>query len=234
MQGKASEHAYMHHRQHFLLLLLLTLLLLSCNTDNKSQKRKVVVINHNATLLPKGVKMQEGDVVFRLGGGIMSSAVLEADPKGGYSHCGIVVDSAGTLMVVHAVPGEPEYEGDPDRVKMETPEKFFAKENAFKGEIKRPIDASVGHKAARAALRTYHRNTLFDHDYNNEDTTRMYCTELVIHAFKMAGHPIVGAPQHHFNIPALEITCWMPSDIYDSKFFKPVARFPKYKKVKHS
>ena len=223
----------MRHRQLTSLLLLSLLFILSCKEGQKSDKHKVVIINPNSTLMPKGVQLREGDVLYRLGGGIMSSAVLEADPNGGYSHCGIVVDSAGTLMVVHAVPGEPDYEGDPDRVKMETPEKFFAKENAFKGEITRPRDAQIGHKAAEVALRIYHKKTLFDHDYNNEDTTKMYCTELVIYAYEKAGRPLVGPPQHHFNIPAYEITCWMPSDIYESKFFKPVARFPKYKKVKH-
>ena len=216
------------HSLTTLSLLLVCLLAMGCR--RQPDNHKVVVINPHTTILPKRVVLQEGDVVFRLGGGIMSSAVLEADPKGGYSHCGIVVDSAGTLMVVHAVPGEPDYEGDPDRVKMETPEKFFSTENAFKGEVCRPIDGDVGHKAAQVALRTYKRHTLFDNDFDNDDTTKMYCTELLVHAFKQAGRPIVGKPEHYLNIPAMPITCWMPSDIYESDFFKPVARFPVYKK----
>ena len=44
-----------------------------------------------------------------------SQAVLLAEKDGAYSHTGIVVDSAGVLMIVHAVPGEPDFEGDEDR-----------------------------------------------------------------------------------------------------------------------
>lgn len=213
---------------YYLSLIVVSLFVLSaCGDKTKKPSSNPL---HLKTIMPKGLHLRQGDVVFRLGGGIMSSAVLEADPKGGYSHCGIVVDSAGTLMIVHAVPGEPDYEGDPDRVKMETPEKFFSTENAFKGEVRRPKDPEMADRAAQIALQTYKRHTLFDNDFNNEDTTEMYCTELVVHAFKQAGRPIVGKPEHFLNIPAMPITCWMPSDIYDSDFFKPVSRFPIYKK----
>ena len=89
------------------------------------------------SILPDGCKLKAGDLVFRRGNGITSRAVLMADQRGGYSHVGIVVDSCGKMMVVHAVPDEPDYEGDIDRVKMETPEKFFLSVNAKIGEVKR-------------------------------------------------------------------------------------------------
>ena len=38
---------------------------------------------------------------------------MAADRGGSYSHVGMVVDSCGVMMVVHAVPDEPDYEGDP-------------------------------------------------------------------------------------------------------------------------
>ena len=78
------------------------------------------------SILPPDVVLQTGDVVFRLGGGAMSHAVAYIDRDGAYSHVGIVVDSAGKKMIVHAVPGEPDFDGDPDRVKMDTPERFFS------------------------------------------------------------------------------------------------------------
>ena len=138
-------------------LALLTATLISCN-DKK-----------DLTIFPAGCELKTGDIVFRRGGGISSHAVMMADRNGRYSHVGIVVDSAGKKMIVHAVPDEPDFEGDPDRVKMETPEKFFSPINANAGEVKRlKGDTIIPLKAAEYAMQTYRRNTLFDHDYDED------------------------------------------------------------------
>ena len=68
------------------------------------------------SIMPATVKLHSGDVVFRRGMSLTSHAVLAADAQGNYSHVGIVVDSAGKKMIVHAVPGEPDFDGDVDRV----------------------------------------------------------------------------------------------------------------------
>ena len=86
-------------------LALLTATLISCN-DKK-----------DLTIFPAGCELKTGDIVFRRGGGISSHAVMMADRNGRYSHVGIVVDSAGKKMIVHAVPDEPDFEGDPDRAR---------------------------------------------------------------------------------------------------------------------
>ena len=71
-------------------------------------------------LMPDTTVVRAGDIVFRRGGGFTSHAVVTLDARGYYSHVGMVVDTAGRMMVVHAVPGEPDYEGDPDRVKLDS------------------------------------------------------------------------------------------------------------------
>ena len=129
--------------------------------------------------LPPSVELREGDVVFRRGGGMTSQAVLLADKNGYYSHCGIVIDSAGCKLIVHAVPGEPDYEGDPDRVKADRPATFFSSVYANAGEVCRADNDSTARRAARRAWEIYRRRVLFDHDYNSTDTTLLYCTELV-------------------------------------------------------
>ena len=78
------------------------------------------------SLLPDGSDLRPGDLLFRRGTSMASRGVVLADGNGRYSHVGIVVDSAGTMMVVHAVPDEPDYEGDPDRVKMDKPSPLTA------------------------------------------------------------------------------------------------------------
>lgn len=196
-------------------LTLLTATLISCN-DKK-----------NLTIFPAGCELKTGDIVFRRGGGISSHAVMMADRHGRYSHVGIVVDSAGRKMIVHAVPDEPDFEGDPDRVKMETPEKFFCPINANAGEVKRlKGDTITPREAAAYALEIYRRNTLFDHEYDDSDTTKMYCCELVEFAYTKAGRPLAGTERHDISLPGLKkLHCMLPSDICNSKLLTKIIEF---------
>ncbi len=177
------------------------------------------------SILPADAEMRPGDIVFRRGGSMASNAVLLADRSGHYSHVGIVVDSCGVMMVVHAVPGEPEYEGAPDRVKMERPERFFSSLNACEGEICRAHDSIAARRAASAALAVYRRGVLFDHDYDSNDTTKLYCTQLVIESYRKAGVELTGPPTHTYDLALLQCTCWLPSDIYLSQDIYSVRAF---------
>lgn len=177
------------------------------------------------SILPEGVQLKAGDVVFRRGGGMTSRAVLMADAKGEYSHIGIVVDSAGQKMIVHAVPGEPDFEGDEDRVKMDRPEHFFSTEFTIIGEICRPKDSLIAARAAEVAIRQYRKGVLFDHDYDERDSTKMYCTELIAYAFRQAGYEIASGERHHVNLPIVRADCIFPSDIYSSNFLESILMF---------
>ncbi len=179
------------------------------------------------SILPEGCELRAGDVVFRRGSGLTSRAVLAADRNGAYSHIGIVVDSCGVMMVVHAVPGEPDYEGDPDRVKMDTPQRFFSSMNARIGEVKRLRgDSATALRAARFAVDVYKRGTLFDHDYDDTDTTKMYCCELIDFVYCKAGRPLAGQKRHYFHLPGLNpIRCILPSDICNSGKLDTVMSF---------
>lgn len=179
------------------------------------------------SILPEGCELRAGDVVFRRGSGLTSRAVLAADRNGAYSHIGIVVDSCGVMMVVHAVPGEPDYEGDPDRVKMDTPQRFFSSMNARIGEVKRLRgDSATALRAARFAVDVYKRGTLFDHDYDDTDTTKMYCCELIDFVYRKAGRSLAGQKRHYFHLPGLNpIRCILPSDICNSGELDTVMSF---------
>ena len=171
------------------------------------------------SIMPSDLSLQPGDGVLRRGRCVERAAVLMADRTGAYSHIGIIVDSAGVMMVVHAVPGEPDFPGDPDRVKMEPPETFFDARRAQIGEVRRMTDSLVATRAALAALNYYRRGLLFDHDYDTADSTRLYCTELVVRAYKAAGCPIRGLRERHYNLPGINITCLLPTAIdADSRF----------------
>ena len=195
-----------------LLAILLPLCILACSDGVSVQ---------SGTILPRDVELLPGDVVFRRGSGVTSQAVLMAEKNGTYSHVGIVVDSAGMPMIVHAVP----YEDKEDRVKMEHPDEFFAPSKAQKGAVYRYLDNETARQAADAAVRVCQRGVLFDHDYDASDTTKMYCTELVIFAYSRTGHPLSKIHSHHLHLVGFESDCFLPSDLQHCKDLRQVATF---------
>ena len=179
------------------------------------------------SILPDTIRLRAGDIVFRRGEGMTSHVVLAADPHGNYSHVGIVVDSAGSPMIVHAVPGEADFDGDVDRVKMDKPEVFFSTEHAAKGEVCRPVDSMAARQAAATALRLYHKKVLFDDAFDDRDTTKMYCTELIAYAFRLAGIDLTEGRRHAVDLPIISTECILPSDIHSSRYMKTIVIFHK-------
>ena len=176
--------------------------------------------------MPQNIRLMPGDVVFRRGSGMLSYAVMAADPDGNYSHVGIVADSAGKMMIIHAVPGEPDYEGDKDRVKMDTPEKFYNSIYATIGAVCRTGNRKMATKASWEAIRIYKKKTLFDHDYDRKDSTKMYCSELVERAYEKAGCKLTAdSCGRVLNMPGIHTRCLLPSDIYKSAWLKPIKSF---------
>ena len=199
-----------------LLVLILPLCMLACSDTDRMQ---------SGSILPDDVELKAGDVVFRRGSGFTSQAVLIAEKGGSYSHTGIVVDSAGVLMIVHAVPGEPEYEDDEDRVKMEHPHSFFHPMRAQQGAVYRHVDSIAAQQAAMRAFQIYQRHPLFDHDYDDTDTTKLYCTELVVHAYSQTTSPLKDVHHQHLHLVGFEADCILPSDVLGCKDLKQVATF---------
>ena len=176
-------------------------------------------------IMPSDVKLRAGDLVFRRGGSLSSRAVVMADTDKGYSHVGMVVDSAGKAMIVHAVPYEPDFEGDIDRVKLETPKRFFLSDRAIIGEVRRLEDWKMAKRASLKALAYYRRHTAFDHDYNTEDSTKVYCTELVLRAYREAGLPLGDVRSRHITLPTVTYDCILPSAFSTQSLFKQVRTF---------
>ena len=156
------------------------------------------------------ITWREGDLVFRQGTGAAGHAVALADTGGAYSHVGVVVLRKGEPWVVHAVPGEPDFDGDPDRVKLEPVDAFFSRARAAHGAVMRGPDSLLAARVARHALDMYRRDVLFDHAYDDSDTTRVYCTELVCLAYQRAGHPVHPA-RRCINLPGVKHAVVFPS-----------------------
>jgi len=156
--------------------------------------------------------LQEGDIVFRRGTSIASRMVLAADREGGYSHIGIIVKDTTGWKVIHAVPGETDEEYPEEVIKKESLSQFFAPSKAVAGAIFR-LDTieTIALSAAKKAQLVFERNLLFDHKYDLEDSTKMYCTELLFFVFKQAGIDISDGKRRTY--PAIQGEFILPSDI---------------------
>lgn len=184
-----------------LAIMLVGVLLEGCRGDGET------------SIFPDGLMLREGDVVFRRGGGITSHAVLMADEAGEYSHVGIVASIDGRLCIVHAVPGETDSEGHEDQVKADTPEAFFSSMKASRGAVYRYADAAKAQGAALWAKAQSTKHTPFDHEYDDTDTTKLYCCELVEDAYNGVGVSLVGSRRHDISLPAVGFShLILPSD----------------------
>lgn len=139
--------------------------------------------------------LRDGDLALRQGTGLDSEAVLRLDSAGGqYSHIGIVVNDNGKWKVVHAVPGESR--DGIDRVKIEPIDTFFLSTRAAHGAVMRLCGCSAvaAREAAQSAARLV--GVPFDYNYNWQDTTRLYCTQLIAVAYSSAGIDLLsGVPR---------------------------------------
>ena len=183
---------------------LLVILMLSSCTNHETEKTLDLPVN----------LFREGDIVFRKGTGLTSQVVLSADKEGAYSHTGILKQLDGKWYVVHAVPDEPDYEGDVDRVKLDPIERFFSSNRASSGAVMRlDTDPEKACHAAQRAFDLYRAHILFDHEYDLNDTTKMYCTELVNHVYLKEGIDLSESRLTYINFPGFTGDYLMPNDI---------------------
>ena len=208
----------MHHHSNIrkwfeaaILGLPLLLLLWSCQEED-------------TTILPQNVQLQAGDIVFRQGESFDSQAVLTADRSGCYSHIGIVVDSCGWPMIVHAVPDEPDFEGDIDRIKMDRPEVFFLRSRAAIGEVMRAKATEAALQAAETAQHLYRKHLPFDHEYDDSDSSKMYCTELILYAYRQAGLNLATGPRENIHFP-IDFNGYFPSAVHASPLLYSICAF---------
>lgn len=155
--------------------------------------------------------LRNGDLIFRNGLG-SESLVVTASSGGDYSHVGILYNDGSGWQVIHAVPGE-NTPGEPEWLKCEPIEDFFSPHRAQAGAVARVnCDDATAAQAAIMALRKVKAGVTFDNDYNINDTTTLYCSELVWQAYMSQGinlapenttTPIL-FPEHLWTSPKLQ------------------------------
>ncbi len=199
-----------------MMLALLCLIGVGCRRDPDSGGKI-------RTDLPLG-QLCDGDLLFRCGTSAESQAVVDIDRnQGTYSHIGIVINQGGTWKVVHAVPGESR-EGV-DRVKVEPVDSFFLTTRAVHGAAMR-LEGCDKMRAQQAALWALaKKGVIFDDRYDWNDSTQLYCTELVQLAYEKAGIDLRGNRITHVTLPFFEGDIVFPSDIQRNDSLKTLFSF---------
>lgn len=196
------------------LILISSVLLSAC-----SGKQTSVAID-----LSDSTQWREGDIALRCGWGMESRAVT-AKGQSTYSHAGMLhYDSTnGIWQVLHAVPGEDE----PEYLKAEPLSVFYCHERARAGAwLRVDCSDSIARQATQYALWKIEQHVLFDNDYLLEDTTMLYCTELVWRGYQTAGIDVSGGNRHDVTrFFCTEGECIFPSDLEKSNttlYVKPL------------
>ena len=199
----------------FFVLLLLTT---SCHRGGRVEE----------FVLPDTVLLQTGDLVFRQGESRESRAVTTFDRKSDYTHIGVVMSVDGRWMVLHAVPNERATKQEQDSVKLEPVGTFFRSDRAVKGGVYRyHVTSEDTLRLLQKGLDIYGRHPLFDGQFDLEDTTAFYCTDLVWFLYQQALHIDLSEGRRH-NLPLFPelIFC---SDIFQNEELEEIFCFEKGK-----
>ena len=162
-------------------------------------------------------ELRDGDLAFRTGRGNYSTilSMKKHHPDTIYfSHTGLVVDiGGGRWRVIHAVPNEPEFKGDADRVKMETLEEFFAPRKASHGALIHTGTVFPRH-LVDTAISYVDRKVRFDSQYMLSDSSKLYCTEFIWRLYKKTGIDLSEGRRSFDFIPIFSEPVIQPSDLW--------------------
>ncbi len=200
--------------KNLLLISLSALLCIACSSSHNHPKSELDRLVSN---------LREGDLLFRKGTGMAGRIVTSLDSSGEYSHVGIATEIEGKWHIVHAVPYEPEFEGDIDRVKCEPIELYTGRyPKANYGHYRPKATAEQVRVAVKHALRLSAEKRPFDHDYDIEDSTKLYCTEFVEYVYSLAGLSLSQGRRTRITFPSLSGDHILPSDLTESSNLKPI------------
>ncbi|SDX49857.1 Permuted papain-like amidase enzyme, YaeF/YiiX, C92 family [Lutibacter oricola] len=126
--------------------------------------------------------LKNGDLILRCGKSTESYAVHLADNNAEFSHIGILIFENNIPYVIHAVPHKLQV------IKKELLSEFSSTKNASKISIYRsPFQQRIIDNFCNEVKRFYNEKYEFDNEYNLLTDKKLYCTELIVKAYKNCG-----------------------------------------------
>jgi hypothetical protein len=160
--------------------------------------------------------VKNGDLVLRCGRSVESFTVYTADKNSQFSHIGIISIENNTRYVIHAVPCEDNI------IKKEKLTYFISPKFASTYAIYRTnYNASQLKKVVNQAQLFYTKKYTFDTNYDLTTKTKLYCTELILEAFKKTGIQL-NIKLSEFNYIIGKHLIILPSEFTKSPLFNKI------------
>lgn len=195
-------------KRFFIILLIIPVL--SCNSGGDNSFRGTTTAQ---ALVPNSVlkQLKEGDFILRQGGGAFSEKIIEfMGEQRHFSHIGLVARVDGKLKIIHSV--SEELSGR-DGVQTQAINAFVSDVADSNLCIVRPKLSPEQIEAVVNNAKYYlDKGATFDYDYNTDDSTKLYCIELMYYALG----PVIG--KKNFDIKDCGDGVYIP---LFSTFFKP-------------
>ena len=126
--------------------------------------------------------LKNGDLVLRCGKSTESYAVHMADDTAEFTHIGILIFENNTPYVIHSVPHKL------NTIKKDAFTEFCSPKKASKIAIYRSSLSNIEiQNVCNEALRFYNEKYVFDSKYDLSTNKKLYCTELILKAYKNSG-----------------------------------------------
>ena len=170
-------------KKAFFLLSILAILIVMFLFAFNINKQEHYVFNYSLDS-SEVAQILDGDIILRHGHGFVSDGIVELfKEKYDISHCAIVTQDSTGLQVIHSVS---QSLSEIDGIQKQSLNSFIRdskKNSVMVVRFKYPPGFS-GLEISKNAREILSRKVPFDHNFNLEDSTEVYCSELIWLAIK--------------------------------------------------
>lgn len=163
---------------------------------------------------------RSADLAMRLGRSIESDLIARGGESGNrYSHIGLLIESDSGMIVVDI---EPSTDKESEQIKAQSVGDFFNPEKAIAGTIVRydGLDSMQINTLKNKTIELLNSSITFDHDYQQSDNSKMYCTELIEVLFNAINISL--SENRNRTLPLAKEPVIMPSDISQNRNLKKI------------
>lgn len=127
-------------------------------------------------------RLKHGDVILRRGYGMVSRFIAN-QLEGSYnlSHCGVIIERDNEFFVVHTVSSNV---SEIDGMQVHPIADFVHQSRPNSIVVNRLIDGRASALMAEGALEYLSAAVLFDHNFDINDSTHLYCSEMIWRSLK--------------------------------------------------
>jgi len=160
--------------------------------------------------------LNNGDLILRCGRSTESFTVYLTDSESEYTHIGIISIEKNKPYVIHAVPCKNNI------LKKESLSEFLNPKNTSKFAVYRSnYNAFFLDKVVQKANLFYTKNYEFDNKYDLTTDSKLYCSELVLKAFRSVGITLE-VKSKEFNYILGKHSIIYPSEFTKAPFFTKI------------